>query len=468
MSLHHSPRSVTANLLLNLDFKNPKVFDSVGTNLVTHPNYNPATWTNTFSGIKQTNIDAPDGTKTAVRLSGIVRTGTYTVTSNIATITIPNHELSGGSHFFDFTSGTAPDGFYVVSVVDTNTITIPITTSNTSGNVRAQYRSGQRINLTPFTPNGTDRYTLSFWARLISLGDYGTGFNADLADGSPTDNFVSQLVLNNWTQVVVSGVPTNTSKSFLDLISDFTSNFIIDLWGVKLENQTTDTSFTTVKSNIDSPTFNLHRPEFARQSIDDVTFTRTSSAPKWGGRLAVTATGALTSTNFLYNDHTWEVWFKINDVTPGDYGDSAEQFSTLALYAGFHAGYFYTATSLRYSMWDQTGSTNVTACSWTVGTSGANINQGQWYQIAVTRLGNVFTPYINGIPLGVGSDRSYTAFSNVSNSLCLGAAFKNLPGGGSFNYYAKNTISNMKMYNRALTAQEIQQNFNALRGRYGL
>jgi hypothetical protein len=39
-------------------------------------------------------------------------------------------------------------------------------------------------------------------------------------------------------------------------------------------------------------------------------------------------------------------------------------------------------------------------------------------------------------------------------------------GGGS--EYFNGTISDVKFYNRALSATEVQQNFNALRGRYGI
>jgi hypothetical protein len=72
------------------------------------------------------------------------------------------------------------------------------------------------------------------------------------------------------------------------------------------------------------------------------------------------------------------------------------------------------------------------------------------------------------VNLGTGSTRAFTAFPSVSNDLCLGAAFDSAAGAGSYNYYGRNTIANMKMYNRALTAAEIQQNFNALRGRFGI
>jgi hypothetical protein len=34
--------------------------------------------------------------------------------------------------------------------------------------------------------------------------------------------------------------------------------------------------------------------------------------------------------------------------------------------------------------------------------------------------------------------------------------------------YSEGRVSQVSIYNRALTAQEIQQNFNALKGRFGL
>jgi hypothetical protein len=61
-------------------------------------------------------------------------------------------------------------------------------------------------------------------------------------------------------------------------------------------------------------------------------FTRTTSAPKYGGGATVGTSGNLTAANFLYNDHTWEIWFRIDNIQPGyaSYGnDVEEQYSAL-------------------------------------------------------------------------------------------------------------------------------------------
>lgn len=200
-----------------------------------------------------------------------------------------------------------------------------------------------------------------------------------------------------------------------------------------------------------------------------LTFDRSPSAPKHGGMCytdTILPQGSLNVNNFLYNDHTWEVIFRINDVNPGNY-DVNEGWSILSVYQGFHAGFLYTASSLQYIIWT-TGPATATVASWTLGTSSGQIRQGQWYNIAVTRSGNVFTPYVNGEQLGTGTTTAVVNPSVTSNVLCLGASQALAAGSGSFVYYSKNSISGMRMYGRALSAVEIANNFNATRGRFGI
>jgi hypothetical protein len=95
-----------------------------------------------------------------------------------------------------------------------------------------------------------------------------------------------------------------------------------------------------------------------------------------------------------------------------------------------------------------------------VGTfSDTSINSNQTYNVVVNRSGNVYSCYINGVYRSQFT--SANAYSYAANTI------------GS-NYFATSTeyfsgnIYAMSCYNRALTAAEIQQNFNALRGRFGV
>ena len=120
---------------------------------------------------------------------------------------------------------TAPDG--------TNTA-VRLTCTNTTNALL-------RVNIPSLTPNGTDTYTTSFYVRKIS----GTGGAfTDLGDGNPSADYSSQLVTNQWVRVTVSGVPTATAKTFLDLFSDNNTNYVLDFWGVQLEKSSVATDYT--------------------------------------------------------------------------------------------------------------------------------------------------------------------------------------------------------------------------------
>ena len=88
--------------------------------------------------------------------------------------------------------------------------------------------------------------------------------------------------------------------------------------------------------------------------------------------------------------------------------------------------------------------------------SGINLNQ--WYHIAATDDGAVVRIYLNGTQIVTGTSATST---NYSGQPLIGQF-----GGGNAMTYGN--IPVVKIYNRTLTASEIQQNFNAVRGRYGI
>lgn len=73
--------------------------------------------------------------------------------------------------------------------------------------------------------------------------------------------------------------------------------------------------------------------------------------------------------------------------------------------------------------------------------------------------------YINGISSGVGSVTTPTPTN--ANSIGIGAS-RSGSSVGSTGQDLCGDISTVQVYNRALTEAEIKQNFNALRGRYGV
>ena len=91
-------------------------------------------------------------------------------------------------------------------------------------------------------------------------------------------------------------------------------------------------------------------------------------------------------------------------------------------------------------------------------------SQVGWKNITVTYNGaNTILIYENGI--FTQTLTLSVACNTTTSNVYIGAINPSAIPGGS---YFDGRISNTSIYNRALTAAEIQQNFNALRGRYGI
>jgi hypothetical protein len=85
---------------------------------------------------------------------------------------------------------------------------------------------------------------------------------------------------------------------------------------------------------------------------------------------------------------------------------------------------------------------------------------GAWYNMNVVKTSTNFLLYVNDNPSPVLNFAS--SYNNTNTNFIIGKHPSN-----SSNYVNGN-ISNVSIYNRALSAAEILQNFNALRGRYGI
>jgi hypothetical protein len=107
----------------------------------------------------------PGGTSAAMAVydfQDATLTGTYSITSNTATVNVTAHGLIAGQKVrLAFTTGTAPNGIYTVATASTNSFTATVTTANTSGNV-SLYPQSMRIYL--FNTSGTRVSGTASWA----------------------------------------------------------------------------------------------------------------------------------------------------------------------------------------------------------------------------------------------------------------------------------------------------------------
>ena len=90
-----------------------------------------------------------------------------------------------------------------------------------------------------------------------------------------------------------------------------------------------------------------------------------------------------------------------------------------------------------------------------------------WYNLVVTYASSVITLYVNGVSQGTLS----TARASNPSPLYYAIGYPDGSGaylGGGGNAYFKGYIGAVKFYSTALNQSQITQNFNALRGRYGV
>jgi len=180
--------------------------------------------------------------------------------------------------------------------------------------------------------------------------------------------------------------------------------------------------------------------------------TPTFSATK-NGCLVFNGTADYVSTPTVFNNTagTWECWFNPSILTgDGAYGRRLMHQSN----AGGNNEVNFTHISGNLQ-WLGYGTSYVWQLTCTGGVSLSN-----WYSVVGTYDGSTAALYLNGVlsssvaqtgPVGTATGGLYigrVGFTNVGRF------------GGS--------ISQVKVYNRALTATEVAQNFNALRGRFGV
>jgi hypothetical protein len=146
---------------------------------------------------------------------------------------------------------------------------------------------------------------------------------------------------------------------------------------------------------------------------------------------------------------TVEVWVKTNATSQN--GFWFEKGTVNTQYSLFQAG--------SVILWRQRlTSGTITNLS----TTTANfINTSNWYQVVGTYTSGTRRLYINGIQVNSDTQSGTIATNPRGMSIGVYGGFN-----GARGYYYNGNLSLCRIYNRALSAAEIQQNYNALKSRY--
>ena len=166
------------------------------------------------------------------------------------------------------------------------------------------------------------------------------------------------------------------------------------------------------------------------------------------------STYASIPENSVFNTQTptVEVWIKTNATTQK--GFFFEKGTVNSQYALFQEGANLT--------WRQFLSGSLASLTAPAATY---INTSQYAQVVGTFTTGDRRMYVNGVQ--VASDAAAGTFTTNANGCSIGV-YGGFTGAGGRGYYFNGNIGIVKVYNRALSAAEVKQNFNALKGRYGL
>jgi hypothetical protein len=176
--------------------------------------------------------------------------------------------------------------------------------------------------------------------------------------------------------------------------------------------------------------------------------------------------GNYANANFGTSNFTINMWIKTTSTTGGTIlakstGDSANVSYGWLIYLNAAIGQIGFATATAAGAFSTSG-------NYIIRTSGASVNNGAWKMVTVVAdrsLANV-SIYINGVlqtlTTWISATASLATVGNITNSqvLCIGNE-------SDFNVPANATFSLVQLYNKALTLNEILQNFNATKGRFG-
>lgn len=295
-------------------------------------------------------------------------------------------------------------------------------------------------------------YTHSAWI-LLTAGTYcrvGQHWN-------PWDAGSAQYIpLNVWTRV--SYTVTNNTSNYGSIANAYGTNGTIYVTAVQYEKGSTATPFMG-GAGASRSTSQAIRDLTGKNTITATSLTYdTADSFSFDGSTNYITAGALSGS---FSQFTVSVWFYSTSVSnyrnpidcnfnyngiTGNIGPRLEQNSS---------------GNLNWVVSGNTGNNGV-ADNFTVQSSGLQANT--WYNAVITWTSGSGNTYLNGVPVTVNSSTP-SGFVNVFNNVVIGKGF-HLDSASSRSFTGK--IPAVQIYNRVLSAIEIQQNFNALKGRYGL
>lgn len=306
-------------------------------------------------------------------------------------------------------------------------------------------------------------YNVSFYAKAGERTVIGCGSNnglgsckINLSNGSVLAGSAIVIPLSNgWYKILTNVTPGGGAGIYMG-ICDATGNNVYDgdgvsglyAWGFKAELNTIWTNYTSVNGTV--------MKDILYDGVTSLSYSRSINGPTYSsenngvftldGTNDYIFTPAVPLTGTSTQSLTWSIW--VNPSTTGT-GDILNMQSG----AGWNMCPFWSIGQKFYAkVWN---TANIAALSTYI--------TNQWYELSLTynHATTTTTFYINGVLQGTSAG-AYSG-SGVSNFFGIGLA-----GSQATSTYFNGKVSNLKIYNKALSQAEVNQNFDAIRGRYGI
>jgi hypothetical protein len=340
----------------------------------------------------------------------------------------------------------------------------------TSGNFVNQFTSGSfrfYVPLVKLTNGAT--YTMSYKWRLISGGP--TFSMNDWCDTSLSN--VVNLNFGDYNYASATGTRSTYDSTFRFMDFNMSPFTTVEIYDVQLEQKNYSTPFvngtrgTTVATGggVADISNNNNHAEFLASTFDSSNL----GSIVFDGTDDYLAISDNTNTNLSTTDFSISFWIKVPNVS---------QNGPIIYKRNPNSPFDQYGVSIGDTETDS-GFTTLSSKKILVILRGNNSNQvrivteedlinsanGNWFKIDVVRFSNSLKIYYNGSEKNTITRRT-DGVGILSNISVTGQELR--VGGSNSSTFMTGQLSSVKIYNRALSTDEIQQNFNATKTRFGL
>lgn len=310
----------------------------------------------------------------------------------------------------------------------------------------------------------TGTYTFSYYARLTNSSANNVN-NSQLWRANGSDRSVSgdwnPTYTSTWRRYTTSGpIEAGTILQYFPIHSgSITGGYTIQFCGFQLEFDSYATPFvdgtrSNTQSILDLTTNNTITASSLTYASDGTFSFDRAASNSIVTNLPITATRALS--NFTY-----EVILNVTGLPPASNNGvvlGATYYAGAAIYWRTSGSNFNIRGFIRGADAYRT-------------TAEYTLSLNTVYHVAMTNnySAGTLNLYVNGILFSSVATATQEYNPSLTPGLNIGINLPQVDGGGAETYsYFTGKVHLAKVYYQALTAAQVQQNFNALRGRYGI